>query len=315
MTDINSLISSAGIAGVTANTTDVAGKLTFVSTSGSFTLSASGNGAASLAAFGLNATAGTSGAGSTGTYASVGAAYSTSVAGGSYEMAGASSGSNQVANFKWGGAVTATQAVSINAVDSVGASHPLTVTLDNTTGATVASAVGTINDLLQKSNDSTLQKISAVAVNDSGVTKINFVSTLPTFSVSLGTSTGTKGLTDAAGAQGKTVQALQIGAGGTADISTLSGGQAAVTAITKAVNALGNAQAAIGKGQNQLGYAISLATSQITNFSAAESQIRDTNVAQQAANLSKAQVLSQASVAAMAQANSAPRGVLALLRG
>ena len=78
---------------------------------------------------------------------------------------------------------------------------------------------------------------------------------------------------------------------------------------------MGSAQAAIGRGENQLSYAISLASSQITNFSAAESQIRDANVAQQAANLSKAQVLSQASIAAMAQANSAPQAVLSLLRG
>jgi flagellin len=78
---------------------------------------------------------------------------------------------------------------------------------------------------------------------------------------------------------------------------------------------LGSAQAAVGKGQNQLSYAVSLAQSQITNFSAAESVIRDANVAQQAANLSKAQVLTQASIAAMAQANSAPQAVLSLLRG
>ena len=85
--------------------------------------------------------------------------------------------------------------------------------------------------------------------------------------------------------------------------------------MSNAVIALGSAQAAIGKGVNQLNYAINLATSQITNFSSAESQIRDANVAQQAANLTKAQVLQQASIAAMAQANSAPQQLLTLLRG
>jgi flagellin len=74
------------------------------------------------------------------------------------------------------------------------------------------------------------------------------------------------------------------------------------------------AQAAVGIGENQLNYAINLAQSQITNLSAAESQIRDADVAQQAANLSKAQVLQQASIAAMAQANSAPQAVLSLLK-
>ena len=63
-----------------------------------------------------------------------------------------------------------------------------------------------------------------------------------------------------------------------------------------------------------LHYATDLANSQITNFSAAEGRIRDADVATEAANLSKAQVLQQSSVAAMAQANSAPQALLKLLQ-
>jgi flagellin len=74
-------------------------------------------------------------------------------------------------------------------------------------------------------------------------------------------------------------------------------------------------QGKVGTGQNQLQYAIQLAQSQITSFSAAESRIRDADVAQEAANLTKGQVLQQASIAALAQANSAPQAVLSLLRG
>ncbi len=84
--------------------------------------------------------------------------------------------------------------------------------------------------------------------------------------------------------------------------------------MTAAVAQLGTAQAAIGKGENQFSYAINLAQSQITNISAAESQIRDANVAQEAANLTKAQVLQQSTVAAMAQANQEPQAVLSLLK-
>ena len=97
-------------------------------------------------------------------------------------------------------------------------------------------------------------------------------------------------------------------------IDTQAGAEAAVTAVGNAVTALGAAQAAVGIGENQLAYGINLAQSQVTNEAAAESNIRDANVAQQAANLTKAQVLQQASIAAMAQANSAPQAVLALLR-
>jgi flagellin len=89
----------------------------------------------------------------------------------------------------------------------------------------------------------------------------------------------------------------------------------ALSAIGTAVTHLGNVQGKVGTGQNKLQYALQLAQSQISNFSAAESRIRDADVAAEAANLTKAQVLQQASLAAMAQANSAPQAVLGLLRG
>jgi len=88
----------------------------------------------------------------------------------------------------------------------------------------------------------------------------------------------------------------------------------AVTAINNAITALGSAQGAVGAGENDLNYAIGLATSQSTNFSSAESQIRDADVATEAANLTKAQVMQQAAVAAMAQANAAPQALLKLLQ-
>jgi flagellin len=63
-----------------------------------------------------------------------------------------------------------------------------------------------------------------------------------------------------------------------------------------------------------LSYAVNLATSQSSNFQAAESRLRDADVAAEAANLTKAQVLNQSSLAAIAQANSAPQAVLKLLQ-
>lgn len=88
----------------------------------------------------------------------------------------------------------------------------------------------------------------------------------------------------------------------------------AISAINAAIQTLGLVQGRVGAGENLLQYATNLAQSQISSFSAAESQIRDANVAQQAANLTKAQVLTQTSVAALAQANSEPQAVLKLLQ-
>jgi flagellin len=88
----------------------------------------------------------------------------------------------------------------------------------------------------------------------------------------------------------------------------------AISDITAAVTTLGKTQGIVGTGENDLNYAISLAQSQITNDSAAESRIRDADVAAEAANLTKSQVLEQSSVAALAQANSAPQALLKLLQ-
>jgi len=107
-------------------------------------------------------------------------------------------------------------------------------------------------------------------------------------------------------------------AGAGAVVAAAGGGNGAlnaINAIDAAVQNLGKVQGIVGAGENKLQYAINLANSQITNFSAADSRIRDADVATEAANLTKAQVLEQATVAAMAQANSAPQTVLSLLKG
>jgi flagellin len=102
----------------------------------------------------------------------------------------------------------------------------------------------------------------------------------------------------------------------TAVTAAVAGGDpnAAVNAIAQAVQSLGATQGVVGAGENTLNYAINLAQSQITSLSSAQSQIRDANVAEEAANLTKAQVLQQSSIAAMAQANLEPQAILKLLQ-
>lgn len=105
--------------------------------------------------------------------------------------------------------------------------------------------------------------------------------------------------------------ASSVGGGGATPTTDAT---AALTAITTAIGNLGTVQGAVGAGENLLNYATSLANSQITNLSSAESSIRDANVAQEAANLAKAQTLQQSSIAALAQANSMPAALLKLLQ-
>jgi flagellin len=215
------------------------------------------------------------------------------------------------------------QVLNFGAKDADGAAHAVSVTLNSTNADDVDTAVATINAAIQASGDATLKKIVAVKeTNAAGTAEgIRFLSSNDSFTVGVGTSTNSTttvpvglydGTTGATTKQGMTVGSSASGA---IDISTKEGAAEAVVALSNAVTALGNAQAAVGKGQNQLSYAISLANSQINNFSSAQAQIRDADVASEAANLTKAQVLQQASIAAMAQANSAPQAVLSLLRG
>jgi flagellin len=94
-----------------------------------------------------------------------------------------------------------------------------------------------------------------------------------------------------------------------------AGAKKALDALKTAISNLGKVQGTVGSGQNRLQQAIELATSQITNFQAAESRIRDADVTAEASNLARLSVLQQAGVAALAQANQASQAVLSLLRG
>jgi len=205
------------------------------------------------------------------------------------------------------------QTITVTANDATGKQQSQSIVLQDggatRNARTLDEAIGTINSALQKSNIAALQGIAAVKDDVSGTEKIRFVST-DAFSVAIGTDANATGIQS----QGTNNAAAIIGAAATADISNVSTALAAVNAVGTAVSKLGNAQAVVGRGENQFNYAINLAQSQLTNFSAAEAQIRDADLATESANLTKSQILLQAGIAALAQANSAPQQVLALLR-
>ena len=77
---------------------------------------------------------------------------------------------------------------------------------------------------------------------------------------------------------------------------------------------LGAVQGQVGQLENRLSYAINLAQSQIVNTRAAESRIRDANIAEESANLTRFNILNQSGIAALAQANQSTSAVLSLLR-
>jgi flagellin len=216
--------------------------------------------------------------------------------------------------------------VTLTAADSSGVDHSISFSLSNADASNIDSALSTINTHLLQSNDSTLQQIVAVKDQSNNADGIRFISSLQNFTLSLGTTgTGTaaagnvQGISNGTGPLatsqgGPIIASAALGAGATVDIASQSNAQNALTALTDAITTLGRAQAAVGKGENLFTYATNLAQSQLTNEAATESGIKDADLATEAANLSKAQILVQAGTAALAQANTAPQALLALLR-
>jgi flagellin len=101
----------------------------------------------------------------------------------------------------------------------------------------------------------------------------------------------------------------------TSSLATLSGAQSALTSLDTAMGKVATALGNIGAAQNRIEYAIVNAKTTIQNFSAAESVIRDVDMAEEMTKFSKNQILSQAGTAMLAQANQSAQGVLSLLRG
>lgn len=121
---------------------------------------------------------------------------------------------------------------------------------------------------------------------------------------------GTNGLVDGTITEASTT-ALGIDA---SSIATAADAQTAVADIAAAVTTLGGSQSTIGTLQNRLQFAISLAQSQNVNAKAAESRIRDANIAEESANMTRFNILTQSGIAALAQANQQGSAVLSLLR-
>jgi len=107
--------------------------------------------------------------------------------------------------------------------------------------------------------------------------------------------------------------ALTIGATATSGITSL-GSTSAVTDIETAIKNVNSARATYGAKQNRLESTVRNLKTTAENLQAAESRIRDTDMAEEMSNFTKYSILIQAGTAMLAQANMAPQSVLSLLR-
>jgi flagellin len=103
--------------------------------------------------------------------------------------------------------------------------------------------------------------------------------------------------------------------GGTFNLSTVTNASAALATIDTAIDSVTGFRADLGAIQNRMSSAIrSLANSE-QNLAAAESRIRDVDVARETADLTRNSILQQAAVSVLSQANTQPQIALSLLQG
>lgn len=108
------------------------------------------------------------------------------------------------------------------------------------------------------------------------------------------------------------VQAGRLGIEGL-DFKTADGARDALDVVDGAINLISGARADLGAQQNKLQSTISNLAIQKENYSAANSRIRDTDVAVESSNLVRGNILQQAGVSVLSQANTAPQAALRLL--
>ena len=133
-------------------------------------------------------------------------------------------------------------------------------------------------------------------------------STTVSFQVGFGTTAGVDTLDVTLGEARATnlgLATLDIGSGGSTN--------AAITAIDTAINTVSGLRGSLGAVQNRLGSTINNLAIQTENLSAAESRIRDVDVAFETAQLTRLQIMQQAAVGVLAQTNALPQAALRLL--
>lgn len=107
--------------------------------------------------------------------------------------------------------------------------------------------------------------------------------------------------------------ALSVSIIGTTTAASEDAAQNALDAITGAITSISTRRGTLGAGANRLETAVNVLSSQRESFIAAESNIRDVDVAQEVAKMVSLQVMQQAATAVLGQANQQPQVALALL--
>jgi flagellin len=190
------------------------------------------------------------------------------------------------------------------------------ISVENVLGGDLVTVGGVATTAAGVATTGVPQALGAAAVSPalgSAVTVGGELSFNSSTSFSLTTTTAA-GLAAAAGTQASAQSTVA-----NVDVTTTTNGiptgaNSAITVIDAALLNINNAQASMGAVQNRFTTVIANLNTTAQNLTQSRSRIQDTDFAAETASLTRGQILQQAGTAMLAQANSLPNGVMALLR-
>jgi flagellin len=180
----------------------------------------------------------------------------------------------------------------------------------------VQAANGTLTDSQRSNLDAEVQQVLTEINATGNQTEFNGIKIL-----SGAVATGASAVTLQVGANGGQQIAFTIGTVGTTaltinglGVSTAAAASAAIVSIDAAIGAITTRRSNLGAIQNRLEQTIGRLGVTSENLQAAESRIRDADMASEMISFTKNQILQQSGMSMLSQANSAPQSVLSLLR-
>jgi flagellin len=173
---------------------------------------------------------------------------------------------------------------------------------------------GTISSTNRSDLDAEYQNIVSTISNIASSTQFNGQTIFSSGATALTVMAGTYGgITVTLGALTTSTGTGGLSLASTA-LTTVSGASTAATNLGNALNTISTMRASIGANEEELNATSSMLGVQVQNFTAAQSQIQDANIADEVVNLTKYQILNQSATSALAKSNQSSQQVLALLQ-
>jgi flagellin len=251
--------------------------------------------------------AGITGLTATANTATVGAAFTTITGGaaGTYALS-----VNGINVFGSGGeavgvGVTVTQSQVITAINAVSAQSGVTASADSTGNLVLTASDG--------SNITAVQTVGGGATG-AGAGAATLVATKGQLTVSAASAITVAGTAPASAGLVAGTIAASTGLLSTQDVLTVADSNSTIHAVDSALATVSAFQSQLGAIQNRFTAAVSNLQSTSQNLTQSRSTIQDADFAQETANLTQAQVLEQAGISVLAQANQQPQLILKLLQ-